>query len=373
MTEVIAKIKKQYLEFGKKQWPPYHGKTCNVAVEIVVVKNKIGQSNEYSPTHCQLKYSDLFKVSDGRVVRKVLLEGYGGSGKTLLCTSLCLDWANGVILQQYKLVLLIPLHHSKVVSAGSLPKLFKLLFPDKQQRIAIRKIFKEKEDEVLILADGWNHLANDERQDGTFIYRLLFGNELLPQASVLVTSRPSSSIPLHNVQCIDQVVEIHGFRKDSIKQYINLVLATDKASRLLTQLQHNQAAEVLCSVPLNCAIISHLWYTFGIEIIPETMTDLYTIFVSNVIVSTVKKEGYSSIQLGFAGFPDDIQEHFWHCCRFAFQAIEKKEITFSQHDVAMHFGLLQPLELPFEASREAFFQFVHPVVMEYLAALHLTQ
>ena len=105
MMEVIASIKKRYLEFAKKRWPP--NLKCNVAVEIVEVKKRVGLSSDYSLTHCQLNYSDLFKVvnSDERVVIKVLLESYGGSGKTMLCTSLCSDWANGEILQQFKMIL----------------------------------------------------------------------------------------------------------------------------------------------------------------------------------------------------------------------------------------------------------------------------
>lgn len=387
MMEVIASIKKRYLEFAKKRWPP--NLKCNVAVEIVEVKKRVGLSSDYSLTHCQLNYSDLFKVvnSDERVVKKVLLEGYGGSGKTMLCTSLCSDWANGEILQQFKMILFLPLYHSEVISVCSLSELLHLLFPIKREWITIGKMFEGNSSKILIVADGWNHLDHDRRQDGSFIYQLLFGQKLLPQVSVLIVSRPASSAPLHDLHCIDQVVEIHGFRKDSIRQYINLVLAADDASYLLNQLQHNQAAEILCSVPLNCALLSHLWHSFGAKVVPETMTELYTVFVSNMIVSMVKAKSSPSLykmQLCFAALPDDIQEDFLNFCKFAFQAIEKNSTTFTQHDVLAHFpqslhdadfffGMLQPLELPFEVSKTTFFQFVHPVLMEYLAALYLTQ
>ena len=162
--------------------------------------------------------------------------------------------------------------HSKIISASSLSNLLELLFPIQQERIAIRNIFEHKSDKVLIITDGWNHLDPDERQNGSFIYQLLFGHKRLPHVSALITSRPSSSAPLHGLQCIDQVLEIHGFNEDSIRQYINLALATDKASHLLSQLQHNEAAKMLCSIPLNCAILSHLWHSFGINNVPKTMT-----------------------------------------------------------------------------------------------------
>ena len=154
----------------------------------------------------------------------------------------------------------------------------------------------------------------------------------------------------------------------------HLALATDKASHLLSQLQHNKAAKMWCSIPLNCAILSHLWHSFGINIVPETMTELYTIFASKMIVSMVNPSVYN-VQSCLAALPDNIQKDFWNCCEIAFQAIEKKRITFSQHVLVNHFpkssddtkhcfDLLQSLELPLEVSKlGASFQLLHPVLM----------
>ena len=387
MADVIALIKKQYMEFAKKQWPPYHGKMCYVKVDIVEVKKRVGQSKYYSIIHHLITCTDLFKVKscDKQLGRKVLVEGYGGTGKTVLCTSLCADWACGALLQEFNLVLFLPLYHTQVISAGSLPNLLKLLFPIAQERKTIRRILREEGDKVLIVADGWNQLHKNKSQDGSFLHQLLFG-QLLSQVSVLVTSRPSASAPLHSLQCIDQFIEIHGFSECSIRQYINYVLASDKACRLLNHLQHNKPAEVLCSVPLNCAILCHLWYSLDTEIVPTTMTELYTVFISNMIICVVKKSHphNHNVHLCFTALPDGIQECFMHWCEFAFQAIGKEGTIFSQCDVANHFpqcsdeirscfGLLQHTELPFEVLNKQVLQFLHPVIMEYLAALYLSQ
>ena len=54
-----------------------------------------------------LAYGDLFKVESGkRPVRKVLVEGDPGIGKTTLCISVSEDWENGKLFQQFELVLL---------------------------------------------------------------------------------------------------------------------------------------------------------------------------------------------------------------------------------------------------------------------------
>ena len=46
-------------------------------------------------------------------VRKVLVEGDAGIGKTTLCTSVSEDWANGKLFQQFELLLLLPLRQKK--------------------------------------------------------------------------------------------------------------------------------------------------------------------------------------------------------------------------------------------------------------------
>ena len=386
MAEVIAHIKKKYQEFGEKHCTTFHGKRCNTIVDIVEVKKQVGSS---SHTHCEIGYTDLFrdKSNDGRAHTRVLVDGYKGTGKTFLCTTLCVDWANGTLLQHFSLLLFIPLHHEKVISAGSLPNLLKHLFPQKHEQAIIKGILNKESDKVLIIADGWNHLQKYDRQEGSFVHQLLFGPLLPQQVSVLITSTPSASVQLHDLQCIDQFIEIHGFNRASISQYMNCVLATDKACRLLNQLQHNKKAEALCSIPLNCAILGHLWHTFDMEIVPMNITDLYTGFVSNMIVCSVKKDHphHQNLQLSITAFPDDIQKYFWQWCEFAFQSLETKTAIFSHQalvscfpqcsdEIRSCFGLLQPIELPFDVLNVGKkFQFLHSNILEYLASLYLAR
>ncbi len=72
---------------------------------------------------------------------------------------------------------------------------------------------------MLIIADGWDELSRANRSKVSFLYNLLFGR-LLPSASVLLTSRPSASAPLHDLPSVDRLVEVVGFNEENIKQYI---------------------------------------------------------------------------------------------------------------------------------------------------------
>ncbi len=130
---------------------------------------------------------------------------------------------------------------------------------------------------------GTSSVKKKNRSERSFLYNLLFGG-ILPFASVLLTSRPSASAPLHDLPSVDRLVEVVGFSEENIKQYIESEFEQfpEKASSLVEQLENNPIIQSVCSVPLNCAIISNLWHTLDQEL-PRTLTELYTQIVLSII------------------------------------------------------------------------------------------
>ena len=98
-----------------------------------------------------LAYGDLFKVESGkRPVRKILVEGDACIGKTTLCISVSEDWANGKLFQQFELVLHLPLRMKVVASAGSLPKLLKLLHPSPRVCKSVARYLEDEEGKSVL-------------------------------------------------------------------------------------------------------------------------------------------------------------------------------------------------------------------------------
>ena len=389
-------IKKKYQEKlinCEKQWPPCHSDKL-VRLEIVEREKGEGYSantqrgrESEGVKRTPLAYGDLFKEESGkRPVRKVLVEGDAGIGKTTLCIAFSEDWANGKLFQQFELVLLLPLRMKVVASAGSLPELLKLLHSSPRLCDSVARYLEEEEGErVLIIADGWDELCESERKEGSFLYQLIF--QQFPFVSVVLTSRPSASASLHHLPCIDRFIEVCGFSKEHIVEYIQSELAGDqeKASRLIEQLESNPLVESVCSVPLNCAIVCHLWRTLE-EILPSTVTELYTKIIIQTILRNIRKiDAYdSTLSLStFDALPADLQQSWWLLCEFAFQALEKDQLVFSLEELKVFFpeslasdkrilcfGLLQSTEsIGFGKS----FHFLHLTFQEYLAALHLAR
>ena len=390
-SKFIADMKRKYGERhinSEKQWPPCHSDKL-VRLELVEREKGEGYSaNSKGTKRTPLAYGDLFKVESGkRPVRKVLVEGDAGIGKTTLCIAVSEDWANGKLFQQFELVLLLPLRMKAVASAGTLPELLKLLDPGSGQMLcdSVARYFEgiEKGSNMLIIADGWDELSESERQEGSFLYQLIFHSMI----SVIVTSRPSASAPLHELPDIDRFVEVCGFSKEHIVEYIQSEFASDqeKAGRLLEQLEYNPLVESVCSVPLNCAIVCHLWRTLE-EALPATMTELYTKIILNLVLQNIRKiNTYKSVLSlpKFESLPSDLQQSWWLLCEFAFQALEKDQLVFSQEELEVFFpeglaldkrilcfGLLQMAD---SAGLGISFHFLHLTFQEYLAALHLAR
>ena len=396
----MKSIKKKYRErllAKEEQWPPVRGdKLINLQL-VEADKNEgfRGGLPQHGTGGDKIKqtpilYDDLFKVEEGKKpVRKVLVEGNGGMGKTTLCTMLSEGWAEDKMLTQFDCVLLLPLREQSVVQAESLPDLFKLLHSSENIRTAVVSDLEESEGEkVLIIADGWDELEESKRNEKSFLYKLFFG-DVLSFASVLLTSRPSASAPLHSLPSVDRLVEVVGFNEENIKQYIESEFekCPEKAPGLIEQLDNNPLIQNVCTVPLNCAITCNLWHTLNQEF-PSTLTELYTQIILNVILRDIKKKFPDvPVDLSLSNFdsiPPQLEPYWWLTCKFAFEALSNDRLVFTEVELAsffpegldssqkfLCFGLLQSARSLLPVGHGLSFHFLHLTFQEYLAALHL--
>ena len=180
MEKFVNSIKKRYKERQlviEDQWPPVSGDKL-INLQLVEADKKEGFRGGL-PQHdaCSEKIKRtpilldvLFRVEEGKKpVRKVLVEGNGGMGKTTMCTMLSEGWAEGKILTQFDLVFLLPLREELVSSAESLSDLFKLLHSSKRISASVIDLLEESGGEtVLIIADGWDELEKSKRSSSPF-------------------------------------------------------------------------------------------------------------------------------------------------------------------------------------------------------------
>ena len=398
INSIKRKYRERLINREKLQWPPCQSSKL-FTLQLVeggrgqgyYARHTRGEESKVARLRTSIKYVDLFKVESGKSpVRKILVEGDAGIGKTTLSIAICEDWANERIFQEFKLLLLLPLRYKRVATAGSLAAILQILHPGEELCSLVAKYLMDIEgDEVLIIADGWDEIGKGDSLKDSFLYELLFEDHL-SFASIIVTSRYSASAEFHRQSYFNKFIEITGFDSDSIVEYIQSEFSCEpsKADHLREQLEANPMLESVCSVPLNCAIICHLWKLNSKEDLPKTMTELYSKIIRNIIFRNIQKDSNDPKDIsGLSSFdylPEDLKQPWKFLCQFAFETLVKDKMIFSEAELdegfaAVHskkvfcFGLLQESPFLFEDGYGKSYHFLHRTFQEFLAAFHLSK
>ena len=400
---VSNSIKRKYLNVNTEYLRQRSWNLKNVAkLELVEEKGNIQSLLEegeigggYACNQISLNYTQLFTKSQYNPAKqdtKFLVLGEAGVGKTILCTSIAEDWANGKVFEQFLIVLVLPLHQRNITLVNSLPELLHqlgLLNPDSESGANLISYLMNYSNEILIICDEWDdyykckHYSNE-----SFLHHLIFGNPF-PNLSVtvMITARPGS-FPPHMVQDIDRLVIVKGFNKDTIANCVHSEFNGDMER--MRQLEGNVLIESMCRVPLNLALIINLSHSHK-EPLPDTMTELYKRICWSVAQISIRDyDVCKSMVLNISSYsdlPKELQHSWWVLCEVAYRNISERCVAgghiykfFTQSEVARisstelknisYFGLLKVMLTRGDTMH---FCFLHQFIEEYLAALHLAR
>ena len=389
---------KDMLSTSSTQWPPLP--TTKVFKLAMIQKEKIQRGkidNDFIRLSITGKVDDILQLKTpvdiknifticGDKRRFVLIEGAPGSGKSTLTLHICQEWAEGRLFQEYHVVILVRLRDPLIKDAKTVAEILPRVNKTMAEKIEciMTSMYGRG---VLWVLDGWDELSSDLTSDSIIqklIQPSMFQESPLHQSSVIVTSRPSSSATLHTL--VSSRVEVIGFTPRELEQYFRECLKDDSRAvqALLERIRENPVVEGSCYLPLNAAIVVHVFLS-GNHSLP---TSNHGIFME-VIKSSLKR--YLQDRLGIMtsvrsitspdSVPLEIQTPVSHLCRLAFHGIKGNQITFSEGDLTAltvskdiaEVGLLQIVASIASDGHQIYYCFLHLSIQELLAAVHISR
>ena len=326
--------------------------------------------------------TQIFSSQSGSIPNSILIEGHPGIGKTTLVKEICVEWAEGKLLASDKLVLLLLLRDPNVQRITNIHQLIEHFTQSTSKVTQLHGYLEDNHGaDVTLIIDGFDELSNKLRKKSFFIQ--LIGKYILPEARIIVTSRPTASACLHDF--VDRRIEILGFDQTSRLKYANEALK-DTPSRLEKLQKHFQQypnIDAICYIPLIMSIIVFLCMCQPDDL-PPTASKMYHSFVLHTICHFLKRteklaedEHINKMEY----LPQPVQKVLQELQKVAFDGLIKDKIVFTMDDLPdmcrddpTCYGLLQSVEcycsdeigVPTKS-----FNFLHLGIQEYFAAKYV--
>ena len=325
----------------------------------------------------------------------IVVEGAPCVGKSTFASEFCRLWESGEIAQQYQLVLLLRLRDERMSRAQNVNDF--IYHPNKKVCQSMQHELRANDgSNVLFIFEGFDELPDSCRAE-TSIFRKVISGDLLPNATVLITSRPWATGVIHqaNKERIFRHIEIMGFTELQMKEYVAGALSnpdndfTENAMEdfddIIKYIDAYPQIKACMYVPLNAAIVVGVYEESkaGRCNLPKTLTQLYYASVQTILHCYLHEHPeYSQYRWNIRDWkkdlPPEMYTRFLQICQIAYEGIcnskENIQLVFCKLPADFEaLGLMQSIPQMYVTQEEVMsHNFLHLAIQEFLAALHIS-
>ncbi|XP_073479335.1 NACHT, LRR and PYD domains-containing protein 12-like [Aquarana catesbeiana] len=323
----------------------------------------------------------------GFIPKIVVLKGAAGIGKTMTSKKIMLDWASGDLYQdKFDFVFYLSCREINTIPenislVGLLSRACRLSSDD------LVSILKDpgSQRKLLTIVDGFDELrwTLEEKSEccldlsmkthKDIILQSLLGGQVLPQSSLIITTRSLAMEELNTFINDSRNVEIQGFTRNDQEEYVHKFFGNkEDADKVLSIIKENDVVYTMCAVPIKCWIVCTVMkqeIRKDLDAIRcQTMTSLYLLYLEVLLTHHSKKE--QSVHRK--------QTCLKKLCALANQGVLNQQILFEKKDLERHGLSLDEVESVFlnenifhwDVRTQTCYSFIHLSVQEFLAALY---
>ncbi|NXH73394.1 NLRP3 protein, partial [Hydrobates tethys] len=323
----------------------------------------------------------LFKPDeDGQTPQVVVLVGAPGMGKTMTVRKVMVEWVEGTLYAQFDYVFCIDCKDIAFTKEASVADLVSKCCPHRQTPAG--KILDDQK--ILFIFDGFealgfslvqpeDELSSDPREVKPLETTLmsLLKKTVLPESSLLITTRPTALQSLGRCLEGEYYAEILGFSAAMREEYFHRYFENDnKADVAFRFARGNKILYSLCVIPIMswtvCTILEQeLHKKKNLVECSKATTQMSMFYLSRLM------------QCRGRDVPQDLQRFLRKLCSLAADGIWKHKVLFEEKEIKDR-GLDQPDLLPLFLNEKIskkgvdhgnIYSFTHLHLQEFFAAM----
>ncbi|NXW63026.1 NLRP3 protein, partial [Eurystomus gularis] len=319
--------------------------------------------------------------ADGHTPQVVVLVGAPGMGKTMMVRKVMVEWVGGTFYTQFDYVFCIDCRDIAVTKEASVVDLVAKCCPHRQTPTG--KILDDQK-KILFIFDGFealgfslvqpkDELSSDPREVKPLETTLmsLLKKTVLPESSLLITTRPTALQSLGRCLEGEYYAEILGFSAAMREEYFHRYFENNnKANMALRFARGNEVLYSLCFIPVMswtvCTILEQELNKKKTLIECSKATTQMSVFYLSRLMKCRGRDN-----------PQDLQRFLHKLCSLAADGIWKHKVLFEEKEIKDH-GLDQPDLLPLflnekiskkDVDHGNIYSFTHLHLQEFFAAM----